>query len=164
MWLLHLWYSLKNRKRILLPFSLSINTLFKWHLVYKRNQRRINNTPPPKKKLGGDMFLYSSGMFRTTGCLLYMYINLYSHSVVINSMRVFIYHLNSILMQELIQLLTCHAASQQFYLHIHDIVAVLQTLFSKTKTLLDTLFLPGETFGNVLDSCIHFIILTFKAG
>lgn len=102
MWLLHLWYSLKNRKRILLPFSLSINTLFKWHLVYKRNQRRINNTPPlPKKKLGGDMFLYSSGMFRTTGCLLYMYINLYSHSVVINSMRVFIYHLNSILMQEL---------------------------------------------------------------
>lgn len=110
------------------------------------------------------MFLYSSGMFRTTGCLLYMYINLYSHSVVINSMRVFIYHLNSILMQELTIILTCHAASQQFYLHIHDIVAVLQTLFSKTKTLLDTLFLPGETSGNVLDTCIHFIILTFKAG
>lgn len=109
------------------------------------------------------MFLYSSGMFRTTGCLLYMYINLYSHSVVINSMRVFIYHLNSMTCKNL-QLLTCHAASQQFYLHIHDIVAVLQTLFSKTKTLLDTLFLPGETFGNVLDSCIHFIILTFKAG
>lgn len=103
------------------------------------------------------MFLYSSGMFRTTGCLLYMYINLYSHSVVINLMRVFIYHLNSILMQELTIILTCHAASQQFYLHIHDIVAVLQTLFSKTKTLLDTLFLVKH----LVMYLIHAYILLF---
>lgn len=164
MWLLHLWYSLKNRKRILLPFSLSINTLFKWHLVYKRNQRRINNTPPPKKKLGGDICFciprVCSGLqaayFICT--LIYIVIQWWSTRWESSFIIWIVYSCKNL------QLLTCHAASQQFYLHIHDIVAVLQTLFSKTKTLLDTLFLPGETFGNVLDSCIHFIILTFKAG
>lgn len=79
-------------------------------------------------------------------------------------MRVFIYHLNSILMQELTIILICHAASQQFYLHIHDIVAVSQTLFSKTKTLLDTLFLTGETSGKLLDTWVHsfFLFLPLK--